>query len=92
MQVIKGPVTLHLPPDSLRVGFTRTAPDVVKLHNFVAALPKDATPVFVIGAMAHGKVEVAYVDRWISVSQYPLSAAYCLGRTTNALEMHWDIL
>ena len=38
------------------------------------------------------QVEVSYTDKWISVSQYPLSAACCLGRITNALEAKWNII
>ena len=49
-------------------------------------------PVFVVGAMAHGKLEVTYVDKWVSVSEFPLSAACCLGRITNAFEDKWDIV
>ena len=42
--------------------------------------------------MAHGKIDVSYVDQWVSVSEYPLSAACCLGRITNAFEDKWDIV
>ena len=85
-------MTKHLPADSFRIGFTRTAPEVVKLQDFVDTLQEGSIPVFVVGSMAHGKVEVSYVDKWVSVSQYPLSAACCLGRITNALEGKWDIV
>lgn len=92
MQVVKGPVTKYLPPDSFRVGLTRTALDVVKLQDFVADMTEAAVPVFVVGAMAHGKVDVSYTDKWISVSRFPLSAACCLSKITNALEARWDIV
>jgi len=45
-----------------------------------------------VGAMAHGKVDVTYVDQMISISEYPLSAACCLGRITNSLEWKWGIV
>ena len=32
MQVVKGPVTKHLPAGCRRVAFSRTAPDLVKLR------------------------------------------------------------
>lgn len=92
MQIVKGPVTKHLPVDSRRIGFTRTAPNVLSLKDFADKLDDDHTPVFVVGAMAHGKVDVSYTDEWISISQFPLSAACCLGRITNALESKWDIV
>jgi rRNA small subunit pseudouridine methyltransferase Nep1 len=91
-QVVKGPVTKHLPADSVRIGFTRTAPNVSRLQDFADELEEDSTPVFVVGSHAHGKVDVSYTDKWISVSQYPLSAACCLGRITNALEAKWNIV
>lgn len=91
-QIVKGPVTLHLPAGARRVAFSRQAPDLVKLKDFVRELP-DATPaVFVVGAMAHGKIDASYVDSWVSVSEFPLSAACCLGRITNAFEDKWDIV
>ena len=92
LQVIKGPVTQHLPAGCPRVAFSRVAPDLVKLKDFVADLPEGVPPVFVVGAMAHGKLEVTYVDKWVSVSEFPLSAACCLGRITNAVEDKWDIV
>ncbi len=92
LQVVKGPVTKHLPVDCRRIGFTRTAPNVLSLKDFAEKLDDDHTPVFVVGAMAHGKVDVSYTDEWISISQFPLSAACCLGRITNALESKWNIV
>lgn len=34
----------------------------------------------------------AQVDQNISVSEYPLSAAYCLARITTAFEQKWGIV
>ena len=61
-------------------------------NEYVKALPEVTPVVFTVGAMSHGKVEVAYTDEFISVSQYPLSAACCLGRICNALEAKYDIV
>ena len=38
------------------------------------------------------QVDDSYVDEYISISQFPLSAAYALGRITNALERKWGIV
>ena len=38
------------------------------------------------------QIDDAYVDEYISISQFPLSAAYALGRITNALEQKWGII
>jgi len=48
--------------------------------------------VFVVGAFAHGKIDAPWVDEEISVSEYPLSAAYAIGRITNAFEQKWNIV
>ena len=42
--------------------------------------------------MAHGKIDVAYVDEMVSISKFPLSAACCIGRITNALEDKFGIV
>lgn len=91
-QIVKGPVTKYFPPNSRRVGFSYSSPEVVKLPDFVRDLPDDTPPVFTVGAMAHGKIDVTYNDQMISVSEYPLSAAYCISRITNAFELKWDIV
>jgi rRNA small subunit pseudouridine methyltransferase Nep1 len=92
MQVVKQPVTKYFPAGARRVGFSFSAPEVKKLPEYVKALPEDAAVVFTIGAMAHGKVDVVYTDDFISVSRYPLSAACCIGRICNALELKHDIV
>lgn len=63
-QVVKGPVTKHLPVGAERLGFSRTQ-DLAKIPGFVDELRWQAgTPVFVLGAMAHGQLDITYVDRW----------------------------
>lgn len=91
-QVIKGPVTLHLPADSFRIGLSRSSPEVVRLQDYVRGLEESSVSVFIVGAMAHGRVDVSYTDKWVSVSQFPLSAACCLAKITNALEAKWNIV
>lgn len=90
--MIKGPVTKHLPVGCQRVGFSHSSQKLVALRDFVATIPDDKPVVFVVGAFAHGHIDVTYTDEFVSVSEYPLSAACCLGRITNALEMKWNIV
>lgn len=92
LKVVKGPVTKYFPPNCQRVGFSHSAPSIVTLRDFVDKLPNETPAVFVVGAMAHGKVDVTYVDQMISISEYPLSAACCLGRITNSFEWKWGIV
>ena len=127
LKVVKGPVSMHLPPGCPRVALSRVAPDSVSLREFVrrelsggssssnnrAAAGRNqraengngaastststatnnnlVTPVFIVGAHSHGQASVPYADRWISISDYPLSAACVLARITGALEEAWGI-
>ena len=63
LRVVKGPVARHLPPGCPRIALSRTAPDAVPLRELVAGLEPGVVPVFVVGAMAHGRAEAPYVDR-----------------------------
>ena len=51
-QVIKNPVTDHLPAGSLKIGTSYHAEQIVDVRKFA----EDKPVVFVVGAMAHGKV------------------------------------
>lgn len=86
LRVIKNPVTQYLPVNSRKIGFSHSSDKLVDMHDYVATLDNDATLVFVVGAMAHGKIENDFIEDFISISGYPLSAAYCITRITNALE------
>lgn len=92
LKVVKGPVTRLFPPDAERVGFSHSAPNLEPMQEYVKQLPDDRPVVFVVGAFAHGKIDNSYCDTFISISQFPLSAAYALSRITNALENKWGIV
>ncbi|XP_031485285.1 uncharacterized protein LOC116254214 [Nymphaea colorata] len=92
LRTVKNPVTNYLPANCRRIGLSRSAPRVVNLRDYVNAASDDEHLVFVVGAMAHGKINVDYIDDFISVSEFPLSAACCIGRICNAVEQKWKIL
>ncbi|XP_076936089.1 uncharacterized protein LOC143603045 [Bidens hawaiensis] len=93
LRVIKNPVTQYLPVNSRKIGLvSHSSEKLVDMHDYVATLDNDATLVFVVGAMAHGKIESDYIEDFISISGYPLSAAYCITRITNALERKHKIV
>jgi rRNA small subunit pseudouridine methyltransferase Nep1 len=92
LRVVKQPVTRYLPLGARRVGMSFSAPKVVQLKEYVSASATKSNLVFVVGAMAHGKIEADYLDDFVAVSEFPLSAACCIGRICNALELHWNIL
>lgn len=90
MRVIKNPVTDHLPPGAPIIG-TNVAAELVSPLDLVPTLP-DGPVVFVIGAMARGFTEAKYVERSVSFSRFPLSAAAATSRLLAAFEYHWGIL
>jgi rRNA small subunit pseudouridine methyltransferase Nep1 len=45
-----------------------------------------------VGAMAHGKIDADYIDDLVAVSEYPLSAMWCIARICNSFEQLWHIL
>ena len=58
----------------------------------IGAFSPDNQPLcLVIGAMAHGAVNVDYTEGDISISQYPLSAAIACTKICSAFEDAWNI-
>ncbi|CAN6586298.1 unnamed protein product [Malus baccata var. baccata] len=92
MRVIKNPVTQYLPVNFRKIGFSYSSEKLVNIQNYVASSENSADFVFVVGAMAHGKVETDYIEDFISISGYPLSAAYCITMICQALAGKWNIL
>ncbi|PON38649.1 Ribosomal biogenesis, methyltransferase, EMG1/NEP [Parasponia andersonii] len=92
LRVIKNPVTQYLPVDSRKIGLSYSSDKLVKMHDYVGTFSNETNLVFVVGAMAHGKIEPDYVDDYIAVSGYPLSAAYCITMICQAMERKWNIL
>jgi len=90
MKVIKNPVTDHLPAGCKKTLFTYTTTGIIRPLQ-LAAEAGDTAHCVVIGAMAHGKVDVDYCEKEVSISNYPLSAALCAARLTAAFEEHWGI-
>lgn len=93
LRVIKNPVTQYLPVNSRRIALSHSSEKLVNINQYVvSAGGDDVDLVFVVGAMAHGKIDKEYADDFISVSGYPLSAAYCISMITIALEAKYSIL
>ncbi|KAL7115769.1 hypothetical protein ACP275_04G202000 [Erythranthe tilingii] len=92
LRVIKNPVTKYLPVNSRKIGFSHSSEKLTDMYNYVETVSDDLDLVFVVGAMAHGKIEDNYVEDYISISEYPLSAAYCISIVTTAVERKWKIL
>ncbi|CAO2165555.1 unnamed protein product [Urochloa humidicola] len=91
LNVVKNPVTRYLPVGARKVGLSFSAEKSVNLFDYVAKSSDDEPLVFVVGAMAHGKIDKEYTDDYIQICNYPLSAACCLNRICSALEQKWNI-
>ncbi|KAJ6778854.1 NEP1/MRA1 [Salix koriyanagi] len=92
LRVIKNPVTQYLPLNSRKIGFSHSSDKLVEMEKYVAGVGGDTDLVFVVGAMSHGKIECDYIDDFISVSEYPLSAAWCIARVCEAVSKKWRVL
>ncbi|XP_021282196.1 ribosomal RNA small subunit methyltransferase NEP1 [Herrania umbratica] len=92
LRLIKNPVTQYFPVNSRKIGFSYSSEKLVKMSKYVDAVDDDVNLVFVVGAMAHGKIGTEYVDDFIAISGYPLSAAMCIARITEALAEKWNVL
>lgn len=91
LNVIKNPITDHFPTRTVRIGMSGDA-EPVRLTEYIKTLPEDYTPVFFIGAMPHGEDSFDFVERKISVSNYPLSASVTCSKVCNSYEELWNIL
>ncbi|XP_057548915.1 uncharacterized protein LOC130827261 [Amaranthus tricolor] len=91
-RVIKNPVTQYLPLNSRKIGFSFSSDKLVDIQKYVTAVKEDLNYVFVVGAMAHGKVNDEYVEDYIAISGYPMSAAWCIARICEGLQQKWSIL
>jgi rRNA small subunit pseudouridine methyltransferase Nep1 len=93
LSVIKNPVTQYFPTKCKKIGTSVNSKALVNLDDFVAqSVDKNGPAVFVIGAMAHGKVDAPYVDTEVAVSEYPLSAAIVCTKVCSAFEKLWSVL
>lgn len=89
MKVIKNPVSDYFPPGCKRICMSYSAEEVKNPRTLV---PQNEPVVFVIGAMAHGAIEVDYTEKNYSISNYPLSAALTCTKVCSAFEDEWGII
>lgn len=90
LKVIKNPITSHLPVGVKKITMSFSSKIVQNCRDLV---PKQEEPiVLIIGAMAHGKVEVDYSEDVISISNYPLSAALTCAKLCTAFEEVWGVV
>lgn len=95
LKVIKNPISRHLPPNCHAYAFEPSG-DLYSPRAFAASLPDDGKPILlVLGATAAENVAVAdhpYVQKLVSISEYPLSGACALSRLCGAIENQWGVV
>ncbi|XP_068591911.1 ribosomal RNA small subunit methyltransferase NEP1 [Cebidichthys violaceus] len=89
LRMIKNPVSDHLPPGCPRMSTSfSSAGEAVCPRSLVPEGPAAV----VIGAFAHGAVNVDYTEKTVSISNYPLSAALTCAKMCSAFEEVWGVL
>ena len=86
LKCVKGPITNHLPPDAQVIALSREGETKKKAKELVEGLEDGRPVVFVVGAFAHGHLNIDYAETTVSISPLPLSAACCLSKLAHALE------
>lgn len=101
LRVVRNPMTSHLPVGCRRVVCTYNSENVQDIRKHArkmsAASQEDTTSgkrtvLYVVGAIAHGKVEEEWAEENVCISEYPLSAATVCSRITYAYECLHGIL
>lgn len=90
LQVIKNPVTDHLPVGCKKIAMSFSSKIVKNCRELVP--PGDEAIALVVGAFAHGNLELDYTEEDISISNYPLSAALTCTKLCSAFEEVWGIV
>ncbi|XP_072280003.1 ribosomal RNA small subunit methyltransferase NEP1 [Pyxicephalus adspersus] len=89
LKVIKNPITDHLPVGCVKVSTSFQGERVSCIRDLV---PPEEPMMIVVGAFAHGSVNVDFAERTVSVSDYPLSAALTCAKMCSAFEEVWGVL
>ncbi|XP_058116327.1 ribosomal RNA small subunit methyltransferase NEP1 [Anopheles ziemanni] len=90
MRVIKNPVSNHLPVGCRKIAMSFSSEKVNNARELVPA--KDEPIALVVGAFAHGNLNLDYTEETISISNYPLSAALTCSKLCSAFEEVWGIV
>ena len=93
LSVIKNPVTDYFPPNCKIFGLSYSSEKLVNINTAVKDVMKDDNAaVFIIGAFAHGQIDIDYSNVTLAISNYPLSAACVAGKVCSAFEDLWGVL
>nr|POE73727.1 ribosomal rna small subunit methyltransferase nep1 [Quercus suber] len=66
LRAIKNPISRYLPVNSRKIGLSHSSEKLVNINNYVDSADSDVDLVFVVGAIAHGKIDRQDTDDLIS--------------------------
>ena len=100
LKVIKNPFSQHLPPGTRCFGFSSQGTlysPIALAKTLLPAVPQECkAPIcLIVGAMSTGHVTIEdhpYMEKMLSISEYPLSGAAALSRIMGGIEHHWGIV
>ena len=100
LKVIKNPFSKYLPVGTRCYGMSceGTLYSPINLAKSILPLESDSNSpptCLIVGAMSTGHVTIEdypYIEKMISVSNYPLSGASALSRIMTGIEYHWGIV
>jgi rRNA small subunit pseudouridine methyltransferase Nep1 len=92
IEVIKNPITDHLPPNCRKVTLSFDS-EVVRVSDYNAGLNQNESIAVFVGAMAKGSDDFAdhLKDDSIAISQFNLSASVACSKFCHAAEDVWGI-
>uniref|UniRef100_A0A182W0Q3 18S rRNA (pseudouridine-N1)-methyltransferase n=1 Tax=Anopheles minimus TaxID=112268 RepID=A0A182W0Q3_9DIPT len=90
MRIIKNPISNHLPVGCRKLAMSYSADQVKNAKELVPE--KDEPITLVVGAFAHGNLNLDYTEGAVSISNYPLSAALACTKICSAFEEVWGII
>jgi rRNA small subunit pseudouridine methyltransferase Nep1 len=92
IEVIKNPITDHLPPNCRKVTLSFDA-EVVRVSDYIGGLGSGESIAVFVGAMAKGNDDFAdsIKDDSIAISQFNLSASVACSKFCHAAEDVWGI-
>lgn len=94
LNVVKNPITDHLPTKCVRIGMSGDAPlGAESMAKAAVDVDGEGMPVvFWVGAMAHGVDRFPDAERLMSCSNYPLSASVVCSKICDSFESVYGIL
>lgn len=92
LNVIKNPITDHLPVKAVRIGMSGDAGKARQMSVVAGEIDQTLPVVFWVGAMAHGVDRFPEAEMLVSCSDYPLSASVVCSKICCAFEDVFNIV